>query len=156
MDFAASCAQGSSREIQWSWCWLKHGPCWGHLGEVELRCDFGALVILLALGPLVHKGVARPTPSVWVTRIGDSGPDGLFTCICCGIWVAGEPGDRKSLEQVMVKGAEEIGIYETHFVQDYCTSSDCLQPKACNYKLISNKKIFHPHSNLMRPQGEYH
>lgn len=88
---------------------VQSAHCRRCLGEVELRCDFGVLFPLLAPGPLVHKGIARPTPSTWSTRIGDAGPDGLVTCIGCGTWIAGESGDRKPLAQVRVKWAEEIG-----------------------------------------------
>ena len=64
--------------------------------EVELRCDFGTLLLLLLPpGPLAHKGVARSAPSTLDTRIGDARPDGLVTCIGCGTWVAGEPADRR-------------------------------------------------------------
>lgn len=62
-----------------------------------------AFLLLLVVGPLVPKCVARPAPSTWATGIRDTGPSGLVTCIGCGAGVGGEPVGRKSLEQVRVK-----------------------------------------------------
>lgn len=64
------------------------------MNEVELRCDFRALLLLLAPGPLAHKGTARPTPNTRATRIGDTGSNGLVTCIGCSTGVAGKTGDK--------------------------------------------------------------
>ena len=86
-----------SLEVPGSWYRQKFLPLSKSVtvGDVcmKLGCDFGALLLLPSM-PLAHKGIARPTPRVWDTRVGDTGSNGLVTCIGCGAWVAGKPENK--------------------------------------------------------------
>lgn len=54
-------------------------------------------ILLLVPGYLASKGVAGPTAGAWATGgtgIGDTGSDGLVTCVGRGTGVARQPGTQ--------------------------------------------------------------